>query len=130
MANGKAARGNRGRTPLHREASDGFLRGVKELLESGADVNARDESGRTPLHWPAYRGHLEVVRLLCEHGADVNAADNDGRTPLRLATSTTARGHRLPGGTRRGDVELFRDTIPTGVYSLANTDADSASVSA
>lgn len=75
-----------GRTPLHQEASDGYARGVQELLASGADVNARDNDGRTPLHWPAYRGHLEVVRLLIEHGADVNAADNSGRTPLKMAT--------------------------------------------
>jgi len=75
-----------GRTPLHQEATDGFIRGVKELLDSGADVNARDNNGRTPLHWPSYRGHLEVVQLLCEHGADVNAEDNEGRTPMRMAT--------------------------------------------
>ena len=75
-----------GRTPLHLDASDGFLRGVQELLDRGADVHARDKDGRTPLHWPAYRGHLEVVRLLIEHGADINARENNGRTPLKMAT--------------------------------------------
>lgn len=75
-----------GRTPLHQEASDGFVRGVRELLEHGADVNARDNEGRTPLHWPSYRGHLEIVQLLCDHGADINAEDQDGRTPMKMAT--------------------------------------------
>lgn len=77
---------DQGKTPLHREASDGYLRGVQELLATGADVNARDADDRTPLHWPAYRGHLEIVKELIEHGADVNAADKNGRTPLKMAT--------------------------------------------
>lgn len=81
-----SARSDEGRSPLHEEASIGFVRGVRELLESGADVNARDAHGRTPLHWPAYRGSLEVVQLLIEAGADINARDSGGRTPLRMAT--------------------------------------------
>ena len=75
-----------GRTKLHQDASDGYLPGVREGLQAGQPVNARDNDGRTPLHWPAYRGHLEVVQLLVEHGADVNARDNGGRTPLKMAT--------------------------------------------
>lgn len=81
----KPAEDLQGKTPLHREASDGYLRGVQELLDAGADVNARDADERTPLHWPAYRGHLEVVKALVEHGSDVNAADKNGRTPLKMA---------------------------------------------
>jgi hypothetical protein len=80
-----APRADRGRTPLHQEASDGFLRGVQDLLDQGIDANVRDDDGRTPLHWPAYRGHVDIVRLLIVHGADVNAADNNGRTPLKMA---------------------------------------------
>lgn len=80
-----SARSDEGRSPLHAEASDGFVRGVRELLESGADVNARDANERTPLHWPAYRGFLEVVQLLVDAGAEVNARDSGGRTPLRMA---------------------------------------------
>lgn len=89
----------RGRTPLHMETSDGNLKQVCQLLEDGADPNARDDDGRTPLHWPSLRGHIEVVQALLEHGADVNARDNEGRTPLRMATI----------GNRAEIVELLRE---------------------
>ena len=70
---------------LHSAASAGDVKRVKELLEKGADPNARDEDGRTPLYWAAFRGHVEVVKLLLEHGADPNAEDEAGRTPLHAA---------------------------------------------
>ena len=53
---------------------------VKELLENGADVNAKNNY--TALHWSAYWGHTEVVRVLLEHGADINAKNNYGETVL------------------------------------------------
>ena len=53
---------------------------VKELLENGADVNAKNNY--TALHWSAYWGHTDVVRVLLEHGTDVNAKDNIGWTAL------------------------------------------------
>lgn len=75
-----------GRTPLHLEASDGNIKQVRELLEQGANPNARDADGRAPIHWPALRGHIDVVRALLEYHADANARDEAGRTPLRMAT--------------------------------------------
>jgi len=71
---------------LHLAAVSGDLEEVRELLEKGADVNAKDEEGRTPLHWAAGNGYVEVARLLIEHGADVNAKESRyGDTPLDLA---------------------------------------------
>jgi ankyrin repeat protein len=58
---------------------------ARELLERGADPNARDSVGATPLHYAALNGHVNAVKKLLEHGADVNARDKDGFTPLHVA---------------------------------------------
>lgn len=69
------------KTPLHLATDGGHDDTVQQLLESGADVNARDEKGQTPLHCAAKQNHHSTVRLLIERGADVNAEDLDGRKP-------------------------------------------------
>jgi len=52
------------------------------LLESGADVNARDSLGFTPLHFAAQEVLPEMARLLIAKGADVDARDLDGSSVL------------------------------------------------
>ncbi|GAB4827125.1 hypothetical protein Ancab_034012 [Ancistrocladus abbreviatus] len=63
-------------------ACEGDLEGIKELLDSGADVNFRDIDSRTPLHVAACQGYGEVVALLIKSGAQVDAKDRWGSTPL------------------------------------------------
>ena len=52
------------------------------LVESGAEVDARDGRGRTPLHVAARRDHLNAVKALMQASVDVNAVDELGWTPL------------------------------------------------
>ncbi len=73
-------------TYLHESAKNGNLTQVKGLLESGADINAKDGFQRTALHWAVNRGFSEVARHLIAKGANVNAKDSDAFTPLHLAT--------------------------------------------
>ena len=70
---------------IHTAARDGNIKGVKQHLAAGTDVNAKDDYGGTPLHQAAARGHKEVVELLIAKGADVNAQRDDGGTPLDFA---------------------------------------------
>ncbi len=58
---------------------------VKELLESGVDVNSRDSHNSTALEYAAEFGQTEMVKLLIESGAEVNTSNNDGDTPLYCA---------------------------------------------
>lgn len=59
-----------------------------ELLDQGADANARDEEGSTPLLWAVLSGRREVVELMVAGGADVNCPNLEGETPLHWAATT------------------------------------------
>jgi hypothetical protein len=63
---------------------------VKELIESGAEVNQQDKQGWTPLSWAAGKGYLAIVDLLLQRGADPLAVGRDLRTPQMIAL---AAGH-------------------------------------
>ena len=56
------------------------------LLNTGADVNARDDNGFTPLHAAAWANAHETAEVLLKHRAYVNARDDNGVTPLWIAT--------------------------------------------
>jgi ankyrin repeat protein len=78
---------------------------IAELIEHGADVNARtrevppsrrwlyslgdvswvDFTGQTPFLRAALSGDVAAMRLLLEHGADPNLATQGGTTPLMAA---------------------------------------------
>ena len=60
---------------------------VKELLEAGADVNAKSRYGATPLFFAADKGNLALVRLLLAAGAEVDVVDTFYQaSPLSWAT--------------------------------------------
>jgi ankyrin repeat protein len=61
------------------------------LIESGADLNARDDHGFTPLHFAAQEHAPEIARILLGKGADPNARDEDGNSVLWRAVAA-ARG--------------------------------------
>jgi hypothetical protein len=61
---------------------------AKQLIEAGANVNARAQCGQnksTPLHGACCSANctnLDFIQLLLDHGANPNAKDSDGATPL------------------------------------------------
>jgi uncharacterized protein len=72
-------------------AKKGLVTRVREILQKGADVNARGTWGMTALMWAASKGHVDVVRVLLDKGADVNARANNESTALMW---TAFAGHR------------------------------------
>jgi ankyrin repeat protein len=83
MTEGKAVAQN---GELRRAANQGETERVAQLLEQGADPNARNRFGSTALHLAARHGHLPVIELLLAHGAAASRRDNHGNTPAVLAT--------------------------------------------
>ena len=65
---------------------------MKELLASGADVNAKDDIGWTPLHRAAWSDSVEAARILIANGADIKVKSKRGDTPLDTATEYGGKG--------------------------------------
>lgn len=59
---------------------------VRQLIQDGADVNAKNKEGATPLMAAALQNpNPEALMALLEAGADAKAKDNEGRTALDYA---------------------------------------------
>jgi uncharacterized protein len=76
-----------GFTPLHLAAFFGTTRAVAQLLDRGADPDARGRGWMTgtPLHSAVSGQHAEIVRLLLAGGADTNLRQSGGWSPLHSA---------------------------------------------
>ncbi|MCS5632022.1 MAG: ankyrin repeat domain-containing protein [Pirellulaceae bacterium] len=70
---------------IHEAVAEGNIEAVKQHLNAGTDVNAKDEDSWTHLHFAASDGHKEVVELFIAKGADVNVKSKFDETPLDLA---------------------------------------------
>ncbi len=62
-------------TPLHRLAQTISNYAVKLLIDSGANVNAKNVNNMTPLHKAALKERLDTLKVLLDAGADVNIED-------------------------------------------------------
>ncbi len=71
-----------GATPLSLATLYGRAEVADLLIESGADVNARNRDMNTALHAAAFLGHPEIFKRLIEAGADPQAKNFEGKTPL------------------------------------------------
>ncbi|OAM05710.1 MAG: hypothetical protein TV41_06320 [Wolbachia endosymbiont of Dactylopius coccus] len=66
-------------------ARSGNLDKITDLLNSGANIEAKEKDGKTPLYLAAREGHLYAVKSLLNKGANIEAIENDKWTPLHTA---------------------------------------------
>ena len=81
-------------------AQAGDTRAVKDLIDRGTDVNAKNYWGHTALMLAARYGYTEIVKLLLEYGADANIQNTDSfsyevRTLLKKVQSANNQTNNL-----------------------------------
>ena len=114
--------GPQSESPVADAAQRGDLGTVRELLRSGADVNAAQNSGMSALHWAAQQNDAQVIEILLYAGANTEATTRlGGYTPLHLAGRA---GHApaldalLSGG---AEVDVFTTTGATALHFAASS---------
>jgi ankyrin repeat protein len=66
---------------LHEAARYGHIDKVREYLQTGYAVNARDPRfGLTPLHYAVRNGHVGIAKLLIRGGAGLDDVSTQGIT--------------------------------------------------
>ncbi|MGQ0809992.1 MAG: ankyrin repeat domain-containing protein [Nitrospiraceae bacterium] len=63
----------------------GNVESVRDLLDRGVDVDARDRYGQTGLMLAAQAGYREVVKTLIDHQANLNVTAKFGLSALMIA---------------------------------------------
>lgn len=85
----------------------GAIARVKELVESGWDVNQPDTETVTLLHWAAINNRKAIIKYFLEKGAKVDAIGGElNATPLHWATRQGHLGATLLLLTARADPTL------------------------
>lgn len=127
---------------LHRAVALGSFEDVRERIELGDDLSARDRWNRTPWLLSLQTHDVAKAELLLTSGADLNNLGRCGKTPLMLAIDVhdSAMLHWLLekgvdhnvtdefGGTalieaaRNGDVECVRLLLDAGANALIASD--------
>jgi len=70
---------------LMEAAKTGVMDALKQALNAGAEINAKDILGKTALMIAARNGHTECLNALLAKGADINATHEGGWTALMFA---------------------------------------------
>lgn len=86
--------GENGDTALMKATREGVYAVVKELIDTGGDINARnsDASGglrlrNNALWFACFGNHYELINLLLAHNININNQNDNGATVLMYAAS-------------------------------------------
>jgi ankyrin repeat protein len=70
---------------LFKSCAKGDADKVKDLIVSGANVNATEAEGETPLMYASAEGQVQVIDILIDRGANIHAKSINGQTALGRA---------------------------------------------
>ncbi len=77
----------KGLTPLQYAIYRRCRKTAKDMIDNGADVNAKFDNGYTPLLLAIKKKNkLKMIRMLLNKGADIDARTDQGYTALMLAS--------------------------------------------
>ena len=74
-------------TPLILAAWWGRTEIVNELINAGANIDARDDDGNSALLGASFRADLGLIKSLVAAGAEINTYNKKKETPLHIAAS-------------------------------------------
>jgi ankyrin repeat protein len=103
-----------GNSRLAEAAARGDVSVVRQLLASGADVNAADAEGTTPLHWAVWADHDPTVQELLRARASATVANAFRVTPLAIAAAygnPVIVRRLLEAGAKADDVDASGQTL-------------------
>ena len=58
---------------------------LKDLIDSGLNINEQDEEGNTYLHYCIKSGNSEMVKILCQSGANIELKNIYGKSPVDIS---------------------------------------------
>lgn len=85
--------GENGDTALMKATREGVYAVVKELIDAGADINARNSDRNNALWFACFGNHYNLIHLLLTHNINIDNQNDNGATvrssdrrkpPLRL----------------------------------------------
>jgi ankyrin repeat protein len=104
---------------LLKVARKGDSNAVRQLLDKGANIEARDQNGKTTL---MLARNVRTMKLLLERGANVEATDNEGRTAL-IAVASWGNAQNVEFLLEKGaNIEARDDQGRTALITAASAD--------
>ncbi|MEH2114497.1 ankyrin repeat domain-containing protein [Nostoc sp.] len=86
--------GENGDTALMKATREGVYEVVKELIDAGADINAKNSDAfsglrlrNNALWFACFGNHYDLINLLLAHNIDINNQNDNGATVLMYAAS-------------------------------------------